>query len=323
MLKLFFFNVGHGDSIAIYFPNGSWGIIDCQKNHNSVEPNVLTFLKNNQVEQLEFLCITHPHSDHFYGADDIVEYFKENIKYFILYGMRTGHKNENDEDGCLVNAIKKFAIYNRETYKNRIRLIKKDEKFNIGSVEVICHNPSNEQIEIMQKTSYVSESDYNNLSIVFKLQYNDVQILFTGDVSSGLLMQMSNNTSGCQIVKIAHHGSLNTNTDRVLNSLVNNGTYSIISAGNRYGCPDVNVVNYLKNLGSTVLSTTDIGKQDIANSNVDLGQTKIMQGLLNEINNDRRPVQSIPFYDGCIEICIDSSGSIKHKPHECIQNIKV
>lgn len=31
MLKLYFFNVGHGDSIAINFPDNSWGVIDSQK----------------------------------------------------------------------------------------------------------------------------------------------------------------------------------------------------------------------------------------------------------------------------------------------------
>lgn len=323
MLKLFFFNVGHGDSIAILFPNNSWGIIDCQKNFNAVEPNVLTFLKNNQIKQLEFLCITHPHLDHFYGADDIVEYFKENIKYFILYGMRTGHKNENSDNSCLVKAIKKFVTYNRVKYKDKIWLIKKDEEFNIEDVNVFCHNPSIKQIESIQKTSYVRESDYNNLSVVFRLKYNDIQVLFTGDASGSLLAQISNNIPGCQVVKIAHHGSLNTNTDGVLNGLISKGSYSIISAGNKYGCPNVNVIDCLKNkLGSIVLLTTDIGKQDVVNLNVDLGQTKIMQSLLDDINDDR-PVQSIPFYDGCIKVCIDDSGFITYKPYEQLRDIEI
>ncbi len=323
MLKLFFFNVGHGDSIAIRFPNGSWGIIDCQKNFNSLEPNVLTFLKNNNIEHLEFLCITHPHLDHFYGAEDIVEHFRENIKYFILYGMLTGHKNENSDSSCLVKAIKKFVAYNKTTYKNKLRLIKRNEEFNIENVSVFCYNPSIEQIENMQKISYVREGDYNNLSVILKLKYNDVQALFTGDAGNGLLTQISDDISGCQVVKIPHHGSSNTNTNKVLNSLISNKTYSIISAGNKYGCPDVNVIGYLKNkLNSIVLSTVDIGEQDVVNLNIDLGQTKITQSLLDDINDDK-PIQSVPFYDGCIEICINSSGFINYNLYEHVQDISI
>lgn len=54
MLELYFFNVGHGDSIAIKFPNNEWGIIDCNRNINHKEPNVLTFLKSKNVKTFKF-----------------------------------------------------------------------------------------------------------------------------------------------------------------------------------------------------------------------------------------------------------------------------
>jgi len=55
-----------GESIVVQLPNGNWGVVDC---YASSLPNLetnftLQFLLNQQIQHLEFLCLTHPHNDH-------------------------------------------------------------------------------------------------------------------------------------------------------------------------------------------------------------------------------------------------------------------
>jgi len=115
MLNIYFFNVGHGDSIAVQFPDNTWGIIDCNRNRGEIDPNVLKFLKLEGIKSLRFLCLTHPHDDHFKGIDKIIEYFEENIGKFLTYNHRVGSKNETNKNSSLAK------FYQHRTYAVEIK----------------------------------------------------------------------------------------------------------------------------------------------------------------------------------------------------------
>ncbi len=72
------FNVGEGDSLALGFPfEGElrWGLIDCCQGPDQDEPPVLEFLRAEGIEELEFICLTHLHYDHFRGLARVLKYF--------------------------------------------------------------------------------------------------------------------------------------------------------------------------------------------------------------------------------------------------------
>jgi len=80
-LKVIIFNVGEGDSAAIGFPVGEqtkWGLIDCCQAKYQNEPPVLKFLREEGIKELEFVCLTHLHYDHYRGLSQILDYFKYN-----------------------------------------------------------------------------------------------------------------------------------------------------------------------------------------------------------------------------------------------------
>ncbi len=86
-LKIHVLDVGHGDSLIVEFPGGmSYGIIDCHHHPPSEvvrgeatgepEPKALTFFRRvvNELKEggkpppvVEFVCLTHPHDDHYLG----------------------------------------------------------------------------------------------------------------------------------------------------------------------------------------------------------------------------------------------------------------
>ena len=73
---------GKGESIVLQLSDGRWGVVDCfAPSSTNAETNpVLRFLRERDVRELEFLCLTHPHDDHYKGMSHLLEAF--DVKYF-------------------------------------------------------------------------------------------------------------------------------------------------------------------------------------------------------------------------------------------------
>jgi beta-lactamase superfamily II metal-dependent hydrolase len=88
-LRLHVIGAGKGESIVVHMPNDKWGVVDCyahQWNDKSTNPT-LQFLKEESVKSLEFICVTHPHADHFRGVDHLFEEFP--VEFFWRYSEQT------------------------------------------------------------------------------------------------------------------------------------------------------------------------------------------------------------------------------------------
>ena len=78
-----FKNVGQGDSIIIEWDD-KIGIIDCNiyKDSNPV----LEYISQKDIEEIEFIILSHFHFDHFSGFPKLFDYCRDNkikIKYFF------------------------------------------------------------------------------------------------------------------------------------------------------------------------------------------------------------------------------------------------
>ena len=78
--------------------------------------------------------------------------------------------------------------------------------------------------------------------------YNDASVLFTGDVSANILLNLltQNNIQTVDMLKVPHHGSETGLTDEVLN--IFRPGIAIISAAkkNRYNHPSKNIIDMLE-----------------------------------------------------------------------------
>lgn len=81
-LELHIINAGIGESIIIHMPNDQWGVVDCYASSvaDPAKNPTLQFLLARQVSKLEFLCLTHPHHDHYRGMSHLLNRFP--TKYF-------------------------------------------------------------------------------------------------------------------------------------------------------------------------------------------------------------------------------------------------
>jgi competence protein ComEC len=92
-----------------------------------------------------------------------------------------------------------------------------------------------------------TESDIDNNSVVLRLEAGAVSFLLTGDIMSNTEWELTRNRAEIEsaVIKIAHHGS-NTSTTNEFLSVVN-PRVAVISCGadNRFGHPDVGILNRL------------------------------------------------------------------------------
>jgi competence protein ComEC len=102
------------------------------------------------------------------------------------------------------------------------------------------------------------EVNANDLSLVFRLQYGDFRMLFTGDLPGEIedrLTRERGDELEAQVLKVAHHGSASSSRPRFL-AAVHPGL-AVISAGrgNVYGHPSPLVLSRLAAAGVEVHRT--------------------------------------------------------------------
>lgn len=106
----------------------------------------------------------------------------------------------------------------------------------------------------------ITENALNNNSIVAKFIYKDFSMLFTGDIEKTaekaiLEEYRDSNILKATALKIAHHGSNTSSTEKFLKKV--EPKISVIGVGekNKFGHPSKNIVERLKSYGSTVYRT--------------------------------------------------------------------
>jgi beta-lactamase superfamily II metal-dependent hydrolase len=85
LLKIYVFGSTEGESIVLHLPNGKWGVVDsfASSLKDSATNPAYTILKRESVTELDFLCLTHPHDDHFRGMTQLLTDFA--IKQFWTF----------------------------------------------------------------------------------------------------------------------------------------------------------------------------------------------------------------------------------------------
>lgn len=322
MLDILFFNVGHGDSIALKFPDDTWGIIDCNKNKRQKEPNVLKFLKDNNIHSLRFICLTHPHKDHFLGLFDVINYC-DNVEKLILYELNIGCKAEKDKKGTIFKVIYNFSVDKKMPSENIILAKNKNICQITDEVKFEFLSPTEDIIKNYKMNTIYREkrSAVNCLSVVIKIFYKNKIILLCAD-AQGENWALLDEEIDADIIKISHHGSYENNKPEYLNKIINTNSHiSIISSdgGKLYkSIPSKKVVDYLEGLHSAkVLKTYNLtvktSKKKIASSSL------LIDAAMENVGND----VSVETYDGAIKLSIKDDGEIRSDIYKTVEEIEI
>lgn len=235
-LRIYFVDVGQGDSTVIKTPKGKNVIIDGGE-ENTV---LLPYLLDRRINKIDYLIVSHFDSDHAGGCAQILE----NLTVSNLVISKQIEKTDLYNQIMLVAMKKKINII----------VVKAGDKLNIDGMQLIFLHPQEELIP---------ENGMNNNSIVFKLQYNEFSMLFTGDieeVAEKELIKIYGNNLKSNILKVAHHGSKTSSIEEFLKQV--NPQIAVIGVGreNKFGHPSSSTIENLKNINCNIYRTDRNGE---------------------------------------------------------------
>ena len=224
-LNIIFFYVGQADCTLIKL-NDDVILIDAGNNNDG--KNVVSFLQEKGITQIDYLIGTHADEDHIGGIDDVIN--SMDIGTFLIPTI-----GENGTD--YKNAV--------ETAKDKNIQIKHPTRGDIFYFE-------NAQFEVMSAMEEEGTSD-NNSSLVIEFTYNNTTYLFMGDAETEV--ENSRSWNKVNVLKVGHHGSNSSSSTKFLEQV--KPEYSIIEVGknNSYNLPSDKAIRRLEESGTQVLRT--------------------------------------------------------------------
>lgn len=260
-------DVGQGDGIHIRNSSFNCLIDGGSSDISSVGTYRLEpYFLSQGLNALDYVFVTHGDDDHISGVKEMLEnqMFGVRIRNLVMPPIEY-----HDE---------KLAALARTAMNNGTRVVAIEPGDRIKSGKT-------GEMEEMILTCIGPESGLrtepgNETSLVLDLTFGEFDMLLTGDVegSGEESLIRSNLLRDYEVLKVAHHGSKNSGTEKFLQ--ITEPEFAIISAGvdNRYGHPHKETLQRLDAAGCTVSSTQDNGAVIIRSD----GKKMTIRGFMTE-----------------------------------------
>lgn len=228
-LKVYFIDVGQADSILVTNKKESM-LIDAGNNDDGKD--VVEFIKDKGITQIDYVIGTHPHEDHIGGLDNVINDF--DIKNIYMPKIETTTKTFEDVLDSISNKNLKVTSPN------------KGETFNIGDAK--C--------EIM--TDSILDKDNLNLSsIVIRLEFGNNSFLFMGDAEKE--NEKTRQWPKTDVLKVGHHGSNTSTSQEFLEQISPKFGVIMVGKDNSYGLPKANILDRLNKANVELYRTDEKG----------------------------------------------------------------
>ena len=225
-------DVGQGDSTLIVTPNDKKILIDGggSSTYDVGKNTLIPYLLDRKIKEIDYVIISHFDQDHVGGGLNVLSELKVGK---VIIGKQ-GEESEQyvqfrkivDEKEIPVIVVKQGNIIN----------IEKDLKIKI----------------LFPEDELITENVLNNNSLVFKLEYKNLKMLFTGDIEAiaekQLLKKYSNSELKVDILKVAHHGSKTSSTEKFIETVKPRIALIGVGDNNKFGHPNEEILNRLKEL---------------------------------------------------------------------------
>jgi len=255
LLEVTTLDVAQGDAAIIKFPDRKMMLIDGgiqqtyfdekklrQINYDVGERIVEPYLLVNGIRELDLVVLSHPDLDHGGG----LAYILKNFKVKQLIGIPDMELNSPTHQRLRNIAITHNIPYDFP-YKAEIELT--------PTAKLMLLHP------IDSASTDLLDENKNDDSLVFRLSYGEVDILFTGDIETNGEIRLieSQQDLRSEILKVPHHGSRTSSSAKFIDSV--QPQYAIYSLGkdNRYNFPHVDVVKRYQERKCVQLRTDNLG----------------------------------------------------------------
>jgi len=241
LLKVYFFDIGQGDSIFIETPSGHQLLIDGGPGNTVLSKlgEVMPFYD----KDIDVVVVSHPHADHIVGLINILN------RYDVKNIVEAKESYNSSEFKAWQEAVKNENANNVEAVAGKVIDLGDGVTLTIlhPFESVAGDNPKNPHDDV----------------VVAMLKYKDLEIILTGDmeirVERRLIMEGYDLDS--DVLKIGHHGSKSSSSVNWLTAV--SPKQAVISVGrdNRYGHPHQEVLERLSN--TEILRTDEKGNIEI------------------------------------------------------------
>lgn len=245
-LQIHVIDVGQAESILI-IQNNATMLVDTGGNCSG--DDIVEYVKDLGIDYIDVLMLTHFHRDHAGGAHSVISSLDVRkilcSKYSELSSLQERFWYL---DMSIARSIKETfnstSILMESAYDNG-----KLRNFNIGDAKVQILSQDN------------NTDNVNNKSIVFKLIYGDFSMLFMADAEAEVEEKLleENCDVSADILKIGHHGSKTSTTDRFLEEV--DPDYAVVScgSGNEYDHPYGGVTSRFEEKNIPLYRTDELG----------------------------------------------------------------
>ncbi|MCH8910076.1 MAG: ComEC/Rec2 family competence protein [Chloroflexi bacterium] len=225
-LTITFFETNRGDMILVETPSGARLLIDGGDDSDLAVQNLESVLPPLD-RRIDVVLSTHPDADHLGGLQRIVERF--DVGTIIDSGVP--HNS---------------AIY--ESWTHLIDEFAGDERVITALAGVVVALDDDVALTVLQTNCTLVEcSNFNDESVVTRLDFRDVSFLLTSDITSSAEtdLLLTNQRVKSTVLKVGHHGS-RTSTSPVFLDAVDPAV-AIVTTGikNQFGHPHDEVMNRL------------------------------------------------------------------------------
>lgn len=246
--QVHYIDVGQGDS-SLVICDGKTLLIDAGENGH--EADVINYLRNLGIQKLDYIIVTHQHSDHIGGMPEVIEEF--------------------DADNIIMPKLTKSQTPTNSTYKAFLEALKGSDAKVISSKVGASYSLGSAKFDICGPVTDDAE-DINSMSVVTKITYGETSFLFTGDAETDEEKEVLDIGADvdADVYKMGHHGSYTSSSKDFLNAVT--PEICIISCGtdNDYGHPHDAALKRAKKHTSEIYRTDICGSIVVESNGVDL-----------------------------------------------------
>jgi competence protein ComEC len=230
-LQAYFLDVGQGDSSVILFRDK---VILIDAGEVDQGDRVVNDLKKLGVTRIDLLVATHPHSDHIGGMQKVLSMFP--VGRVLDSGMPS------------TSVLYEHFLETVDKKKIPYMVAEQGQTIDLDpSLRILVLSPPKERIG----------DDLNTNSIVLRISYSTVNLLYTGDATTAAedIMEKTGYPLDAQVLKVGHHGSSGASSSAFLSRV--RPEVAVISLGkdNPYGHPHKEALDRLNAAGAAIYRT--------------------------------------------------------------------
>lgn len=200
-------------------------------------PAILRRLRAAGVRSIDLAVLTHPHTDHIGGLQDIGRRLP--VRHILDSGFPLGSGVQRR----LLDWVRKERIpYHRAVAGQRVRL-----------------EPGLTMDVLWPRAQHLrgTESDANNNSVVLRVSYGKIHILAAGDLQSEAEIRLLESSASIEsdVLKVGHQGSADATSDAFLSRVRPRIALIAVGRRNAYGHPSAETLGRLLRRGAEVYRT--------------------------------------------------------------------